>query len=604
MNTGSGFRALLSSALNYFQLYAKKARPVDYAVIIGLLLFCSFIVIALFPKVAADGEDYYFVNVLMTVPIIIALYLIFTSFKRRAKKDFPQSTGIRTKIALVFMFVAILPSLPVIIVTNSLVNRSIGNLISGDTRKALDHSIVIAGDRISSLADEITAEMRSVKLGVERKMIDTESESGRYFIAESAGNKGLIFMMFNVKRKSQWGNLLERLPSDSGEVKFSQDVSDFLRISDFRQGIDLSRISSADQELLVVTYYSYPFLYAFFRVIPENLNVEMDYLVRARSAHNEKEELLPAIRSGLGIALLILSLIIIVVSAAASLFLAKNITKPVFELTDTAGKIAKGNFDIHLERKSKDELSLLFNSFNQMASELKETREKTVEIEKLKVWNQISRRLIHEIRNPLTPIRLSAERMRRRIIEKKDDIERTVLSAAETIIEEVDSLQHIMQEFTDYARLPEVKIARNNVNDLIISCVKFYEGHENVHFALELDSSIPDFSFDRHLMRQALINMIKNSIEAMDNSGTIVIATGLFDANVKIFFKDTGSGIDEKLISNIFEPTFTRKIGGSGLGLAIVKKIIFEHGGKIECRSPLNEGAEFEITLPFRVENG
>lgn len=605
MRVVADIRLSLAKIKSIFVSYSKKAKPIDYVVVIGLLFFCSIVVIGLFPRVSPDGDDYYFINVLMAVPIIIALYLIFVSFKRRAQKDFaPKDTSIRTKIALVFMSIAILPSLPVIIATNSLVNRGIGNLISSNTREALDHGINLASEKTIILAEEVSSKSQSLKLMVDTGVINPESEASRNFISNDAAKNGFVFLMYDVKRKGQWGNLIERMPFDSGDVKFSEEVGKFLRVNDFSSGIELSRISVDNNELIVSSYYRHPFLFVYYRHIPENVKNEIDYLRRARMLHNDKEALLPAIKSGIGIFLLVISLAIVGVSSVGAVFLAKNITRPVFELARSAEKVAKGDFDFVLERKSTDELGYLFNSFNQMVSELKETREKTAQIERLKAWNQVSRRLIHEIKNPLTPIRLSAERMKRKLNDENADIKKIVSSASETIMEEVDSLQHIMKEFTDYARLPEADPKMNDLNELIISCVKFYEGHEKIRFVLELDEKLPIFAFDKHLLRQAFINLIKNSIEAMDYSGTIVIATSVYSDNIKIYFKDTGCGIDENLIANIFEPTFTRKIGGSGLGLAIVKKIIFEHNGGIECRSPLNEGAEFEITLPLKVING
>ncbi|MBP7901241.1 MAG: HAMP domain-containing protein [Spirochaetes bacterium] len=598
-------RLSIAKIKSLFLSYSKKAKPIDYVIIIGLLFFCSIVVIGLFPRVSPDGDDYYFVNILMTVPIIIALYLIFVSFKRRAQKDYAaKDASIRTKIALVFMSIAILPSLPVIIATNSVVNRGIGNLISSDTREALDHGINLASEKTLFLADEIGSKSQSLKMMIDNNIINPESEASRRFISDDAAKNRFVFLMYDVKRKGQWGNLIDRLPYDSGDVKFSDEVGEFLRVNYFSSGIELSRISVKNNELIVSSYYRHPYLFVYYREIPDSIKTEIDYLRRARMFHNDKEALLPAIKSGIGIFLLIISLAIVGVSSVGAVILAKNITRPVFELAKSAEKVAKGDFDIVLERKSMDELGYLFNSFNQMVSELKETREKTAQIERLKAWNQVSRRLIHEIKNPLTPIRLSAERMKRKLDDENADIKRIVSSASETIIEEVDALQHIMKEFTDYARLPEADPKMNDLNELILSCVKFYEGHEKIRFVLELDEKLQQFSFDKHLLRQAFINLIKNSIEAMDYSGTIVIATGIYQDNIKIFFKDTGCGIDENLIANIFEPTFTRKIGGSGLGLAIVKKIIYEHNGSIECRSPLNEGAEFEITLPLKVNNG
>ncbi|HRX16646.1 MAG TPA: ATP-binding protein, partial [Spirochaetota bacterium] len=246
-----------------------------------------------------------------------------------------------------------------------------------------------------------------------------------------------------------------------------------------------------------------------------------------------------------------------------------------------------------------DEISVLYNSFNVMVKQLDESRRAMMHMQKLEAWKEVGSKLMHEIKNPLTPIRLSAERIRRKYFEQSDDIENIIKTGTDTIIEEVDALQHILREFSRYTRLPKLNPVFQNINDILKNCVDFFHGHENIVFKLFLDDELPDLRIDRILFRQVLINIIKNAIEAMDYYGEIVIASQIENGKAIIRVRDNGPGIPPEDLGRLFEPTFSRKQEGTGLGLAIVEKIVMEHGGKIICRSVPGNGAEFILTLPI-----
>ena len=271
----------------------------------------------------------------------------------------------------------------------------------------------------------------------------------------------------------------------------------------------------------------------------------------------------------------------------------------MLEIANAAKSVASGNFDIELTGNSNDEISVLFGSFNTMTRQLKENREAMYVAQKLNAWKEVSRKLIHEIKNPLTPIKLSAERMRIRFNEKNPEIGAIINKGTDTIIEEVSAIQRILDEFTNFARLPEAKPEKQNLNVAIKSYAALFQAHENVTISFFLDETIPPIPFDKLLMRQGIVNIMKNAVEAMNGKGVIVIRTGLINQNVSfVSIKDSGPGISPDDISRLFEPTFTRKKGGTGLGLSIVEKIALDHRGRVYCKSKPGEGAEFTIELP------
>jgi nitrogen fixation/metabolism regulation signal transduction histidine kinase len=222
-------------------------------------------------------------------------------------------------------------------------------------------------------------------------------------------------------------------------------------------------------------------------------------------------------------------------------------------------------------------------------------------------WSEVAKRLAHEIKNPLTPIQLSAERLRYKLLpelnEKSADL---LIRMSETITQQVESMKTMVNAFSDYARTPALQYQRINVKKFITDTVILYQSNEQkVTIALDL-ATLPKISLDIHRMRQVLVNLIKNALEALEEKkedGLIKISAYVSEANeVVIQIADNGPGIDEKLLPTLYDPYISSKVKGSGLGLAIVKKIIEEHAGSISARNSESDGcgAVFTIILPIR----
>jgi two-component system nitrogen regulation sensor histidine kinase NtrY len=277
----------------------------------------------------------------------------------------------------------------------------------------------------------------------------------------------------------------------------------------------------------------------------------------------------------------------------------------VLELAEAAGHVASGDFHISLRRDAPDELALLYRSFNKMVQQLDDSKKVIYHAQRLEAWMEVARRLVHEIKNPLTPIRLSAERIQNRNREGHPEINNIINTGTETIIEEVKVLTRILDEFSGFARLPEMRGEYLDINPVIKNSVNFFMGHEGITFHLSLDNSIPKLFFDKTLFRQALTNILQNSIDELGNKGNITVTSEYADKKhgiVRLSIKDDGPGIDEENLDKIFDPAFSTKDTGTGLGLAIVEKIILEHNARIFFYSKKGEGAEFVIEFPILEE--
>jgi nitrogen fixation/metabolism regulation signal transduction histidine kinase len=222
-------------------------------------------------------------------------------------------------------------------------------------------------------------------------------------------------------------------------------------------------------------------------------------------------------------------------------------------------------------------------------------------------WGEVARRLAHEIKNPLTPIQLSAERIRRRYLGSMKGMEAEVLDrATQTIVAQVEAMRDMVNAFSDYARAPEISISRFQLNRLIREVAYLYrpKNYEAV-VELNLDEDLPEVEADNQWIRQLLHNLIRNAMEAMEgqDDARLEISTRRIDESgqgyAEIGVRDNGPGIDSETLKELFEPYVTTKPKGTGLGLAIVKKLIEEHGGTVTAENLEDRGACIMVRLPL-----
>ncbi len=216
-------------------------------------------------------------------------------------------------------------------------------------------------------------------------------------------------------------------------------------------------------------------------------------------------------------------------------------------------------------------------------------------------WREVARRIAHEVKNPLTPIKLSAQRLRKKFKPQIDNDGRIFDECTGTIINEVDQLKELVNEFSNFARMPATKPVPNDINEIINETILlFREAHKDIKFEFNPGENIKRFSLDRDQIKRAMINLLDNAVVSMENGGKVSIKTSYNDTLelVTVEIADTGCGVPSNVKPKLFEPYFSTKKGGTGLGLAIVNTIISDHSGYIRVRDNTPSGTCFIIELP------
>jgi nitrogen fixation/metabolism regulation signal transduction histidine kinase len=273
------------------------------------------------------------------------------------------------------------------------------------------------------------------------------------------------------------------------------------------------------------------------------------------------------------------------------------ITRPLKRLQNATIQLAMGNSSVKVKESRFSPLNDLIISFNDMANELMTNRKRLIQAEKDAAWRDMARVLAHEIKNPLTPMRLSLERLEMKYTLKSKDIDNVFTNVTKIIHEEIDNLQTFATEFSNFAKLPEAVMKHYNINSQIKDICSPYQNE--IDLKLKLDNSLPEIYADKVQLKQIFENLIQYSINATFNNCKIEIQTKSDINNLYIYIKDNGMGIEENDLKEIFTPYFTKSRGGTGLGLAIVRRIIENHNGSIDVESEINKGTTFTLSFPI-----
>jgi signal transduction histidine kinase len=297
---------------------------------------------------------------------------------------------------------------------------------------------------------------------------------------------------------------------------------------------------------------------------------------------------------------LLAALLFILGGAGIGYSMAERISDPVNRLTRATRRIARGDLEARVAATSSDELRRLVEDFNSMARDLKRQRAELERTNRLEAWAEMARQVAHEIKNPLTPIQLNAEHLRRVHADRGRPLSPVLEECVATILTQVRLLRQIASEFSSFASSPTARPAAVDVPELLDEVVNPYRAGlaDRIRFDVDVPADLPRVQVDRTLIARSLTNIVENALHAMPSAGTLAVTARAEDHGVRIRISDTGVGMDPEALARAFEPYFSTKATGTGLGLPIAKRNVELTGGRISVSSERDRGTTVELILP------
>ncbi len=529
------------------------------------------------------------------LPAFLIAVLVYNILKLlRDRKAGNPGTRFKIKLILFFSFIAFLSSIPQGILSISFISTTtrawFGSEYADSLRGGLHLALEYYNDKLTDL--ELLGEsplVTTILRGAERRPENTwEMLSGI-----NSSIHSLQIFDENGKEVMFRGDELARIDSP-----FKQNT--------LEEGL-LPKETTRERSILrtVKKYTSGTQVYiaVLSTVLPENFDREAESITNTLEMFTQIGRyqvifliVLIAFYAFFSFPILLLAIIV-------SFNLSDEIIRPIVNLEEATKRVSEGDFSIRILSRTKDELSILIGSFNRMVAELEKSRRQLIQNEKVIAWQEIAQRMAHEIKNPLTPIKLSAQRILRKYEAGGEDFDAVLRPAVSSIVEEVEKLNSLLIEFRDFARLPAPAPERMKVKETVETAASVFAA-SYPEAVIHTDDIQEDtvIIVDRDQINRVFTNLFTNAIEAMSGKGDIFVRADLVTKGdldyCRIQVHDTGDGIEKEFLEKVFHPYFTTKEKGTGLGLAIVERIVYDHKGQIWFETQKGVGTTFFIDLP------
>ncbi len=546
-------------------------------------------------------------NLLLFISIITFLLTIFllTYLIRLIRAAYKKEFGsrIRLKMTLFFLIITMIPIIPFMRIGVKFIESSMNIWFSKNMGDALDYSesiiktyynekkqlLSIRAEKLIS-AYRIDKNKNSFTVFLDNDIVNISQWSSDGQLVHQVGEK-----LFTTSAKA---NILNNSMLDSS---FLENSENFFTISKDQNAYLILPLKITDAQ-----QNTHGFVNISIKIVPELLKV-MNEIDIALSQYNTLNIYKMFLARGFIILFIGILFPIILVVFSLSIILTNRFLEPVDNLFSGIKRISVGDYDFRIdERSDTDEFEVLSNSFNLMVGELEMSRTKILQGQRVATWQEIAKRLAHELRNPLTPIKLSSERIYKKYIEKSVDFDGVIRSGIDSIIKEVEHMDKLLNEFSSFAVMQETEKSYGG----LVEIVKDVTGLFSATNSIRIDATPINEDYfclrDPGQIKSVIINLVKNAVDAIETSKIgdrieLFIDKKIIGINnyAVIIVKDNGPGIIVDEDQDIFEPYYTTKRDGSGLGLAIAQRIITNHGGRIYYVSKKGSGATFFIELPI-----
>ncbi len=571
-------------------------------IFMGIVTFLTFINEGFVPLTDKNLQTLLIIDILL---LLIFFTLIFRNFYRFYYTGKKNKKGAQTnlKYISVFSLFTVIPSLIVAIFSLFIFNFGVQNYFDKQITKAVNNSFDVAKNYLEESKENVLSDVILMSVGLNRASSFYYSNPNRF--------KNII-RSEKILRKVDDVYLIDSL----GNILLSdvRDISEEFIIpsdEDYDQAIEGKPVfitDSLDNKTTVMTKLNTlvdTYLYISRNIDPEILRY-LNETEEAVSFYYSVENSQTGIKVTFAIIYIIVVTLLLFLSTSIAISFASRLTKPIINLIGASDSISKGALDVKVpELDTDEEFKLLNQNFNQMIERLKEQQDKLLITERYEAWENVARKLAHEIKNPLTPIQLSIDSLREKYKEKLAHERKDFEKYLETINRQIKDIEKLVNEFSNFARMPSPILKKIDLIKLVNQSLDFIKLSSQNSFNLKIKSKYKYINGDEDQLNRVLINLIKNSEESFleknqkdpDFKGNIDIE--IDDNNDYIFLRiiDNGTGITDA--KKAMTPYFTTKKTGTGLGLPIVTKIINEHSGNFSIKNKKDKnGTIIKISLP------
>ena len=530
-----------------------------------------------------DGEVPARINLIVffTIPVVLMIVLGF-SFYRILMDFIYKRPGSIFNVRLLgyFAVIVVFAVMPITLMSSAALNETVRFWHSIDTATATRSANSFVADNYTmhlERFDNIIKQHDFSGFGERRTRLPQDIVSVQVFRLSSGSWTEVSFtgdsdFKLSAPPSTETGFMIREMPRDTATIRYAQRMPrGMIRIISYDLGIDFDRGKTA--------------------------------LENQAERFETVNELRKNMRPLLIYFYVVFFLPTLLMTAIIAISFTRRITHPIIELTSATQKVAEGDFSIQILTRRNDELGILIRSFNSMVQDLEKSRAALVRSEKISIWQNMAQQLAHEIKNPLTPIKLSAERVLRRWQNEPENIKEILESSMMAIIQETEGLSTLLNEFRTLSKPMEPSNSLTYVHEPIEEVIKSYSSsYPNVNFNINHIQKDILIKIDKHRISQILTNLVINAIDSMNGCGPLEIRTDIVKKRevcyCRISVKDSGKGINTMDSQLIFTPYFTTKELGTGLGLPIIERIVTDHGGSIWFDSALDMGTTFYIDLP------
>ena len=571
---------------------------------IGFLTFLTFIDKSL---IELSSQNLQYLLVLNIVLLTLLFIFIFLEIKKAIKNDIDKD-GLKSnkKYITYFALFTFIPSLLISIFSLFLFSFALEKYFDKKVTTVVNNSYELARDYVDELRNKIQSEIVLIAFDVNKSkkfLNDSENEYKRFLQAQKLIRGVDEIHIINLEKKI----LFTTLEEDNPYIPPADKALDLI-LDDDRPLKIINALQNRSAAIMRLQNFEDRFIYVV-KYLDKDISKYLTETEEAINFYYTVEEKSTGIKISFAIIYIIIVSLLLFISISIAIRFSSRFFRSINNLILASNSIGEGNLDIKVpEVKTDKDLEKLNKNFNQMIERLKDQQEKLIINERHEAWGSLARKLAHEIKNPLTPIQLTIDRLKNKYSNYLDEKDKEIFKENLKIINnQIKQIEKLVNEFSDFARMPKPLFQKNDLVILI---------NNNIHLLQELDQTIKIdfihnnqelfFDGDKEQLSRVFLNLIKNSIESIqqktekvsDFNKNITIELNDFDSHISVIINDNGIGFKNlnNNIKEILNPYFTTKKEGTGLGLSIVNKIVNDHNGNIEFMSK-DDGAIIKITF-------